>query len=152
MQVIDITPEVVRNVVSPHTPPETSGALAPQKSHANKGKFGSPAKGPIKVAAARIFWSTHPDTDRVIDVWVSSAELTQEELTREYFSPRWSSVVGNCDCEWLEELDYTPEAVFGELIEIGFHSSSALSNALRQFAKIDVCVWALPMLSRLGGL
>ncbi len=47
---------------------------------------------------------------------------------REYFSPRWTCVVGNCDVDWLRHPEYTPEAVFGEMIEIGFHSSADLIN------------------------
>jgi hypothetical protein len=81
---------------------------------------------------------------------VSTTDQPEELFTREYFSPRWTCVVGNCDAGWLRHPEFTPEAVFGELIEIGFHSPSDLTNALRQFAKIDACRWALPMLARLG--
>jgi hypothetical protein len=86
----------------------------------------------------------------VTDVWVSTTDQPTAEFTREYFSPRWTCVVGNCDAEWLSHPEFTPEAVFGELIEIGFHSSADLINALRQFAKINTCKWALPMLGCLG--
>ena len=149
MQVIEITPEVLRNVLSPYTPLETSGAAAPPEVSGKEGKSGSRPGGPIRAKSARIFWSAHPDTNRVADVWVSTTDLPKEEFTREYVSPRWTCVVGNCDHEWLDHADYTPEAVFGEMIEIGFHSSADLINALRQFDKIDTCRWALPMLGRL---
>ena len=88
-------------------------------------------------------------TNRVTDVWVSTTDQPEEDYTREYFSPRWTCVVGNCDVDWLRHPEYTPEAVFGEMIEIGFHSSADPINALRQFAKIDSCDWAERMLARL---
>ena len=78
---------------------------------------------------------------------MSTTDQPKAEFTREYFSRRWTCVVA----AWLRDPDYTPEAVFGELIGIGFHASADLINALRQFAKINSCHWALPMLGRLGG-
>jgi hypothetical protein len=132
-------------------PPETSGAFAPRKSQTRTGRVRRPAGDRIRARSARIFWSAHPQTNRVTDVWVSTTDQPGEESAREYFSPRWTCVVGNCDVDWLRHPEFTPEAVFGELIGIGFHSSADLINALRQFAKIDSCHWALPMLGRLGG-
>jgi hypothetical protein len=82
---------------------------------------------------------------------VSTTHQPVELFTREYFSPRWGFVVGNGDVAWLRHPAFTPKAVFGQLIKLGFHSSAELINALRQFAKIDSCDWALAMLGRLGG-
>jgi hypothetical protein len=110
------------------------------------------AEGLIRVASARIFWAHHPEKNRVRDVWVSTTDQADEDYTAEYFSPRWCSVVGNCDVDWLKVPEYTPEAVFGELVEMGFHAKAELVNALRQFGKIDACrPWAAAMLGRLGG-
>ena len=149
MQVIENTQDGLRNPVSPNTPIETSGAGARRKSHARRGKIGRQTEGRIRARSARIFWSDHRQTNRVTDVWVSTTDQPEKDFTREYFSPRWTCVVGNCDVDWLRHPEYTPEAVFGEMIEIGFHSSADLINALRQFAKIDSCDWAERMLARL---
>jgi hypothetical protein len=150
LQVIENTQGGLRNLLSPHTPLETSGAVAPRKSQSRKGRVRRRAGHRIKASAAKIFWSLHPQTNRVTDVWVSSTDQPTAEFTREYFSPRWGFVVGNCDVAWLRHPAFTPEAVFGQLIKLGFHSSAELINALRQFAKINTCKWALPMLVRLG--
>lgn len=133
----------------PITPSETSGAAAPRKSQSLTGRVRRLAGHRIKARSARIFWSLHPQTNRVTDVWVSTTDQPVEFFTREYFSQRWTCVVGNCDADWLRHPEFTPEAVFGELITIGFHSSADPINALRQFAKIDTCKWATPMLGRL---
>lgn len=85
------------------------------------------------------------------DVWVSTTDQAEEAYTAEYFSLRWCFVVGNCDVEWLRDPLYTPEAVFGPMAAIGFASPAEAINAIRQFAKIDACGWALAMLARLEG-
>jgi len=131
-------------------PPETSGAVAPRKSQSRKGRVRRRAGHRIKASSARISWSLHPQTNRVIDVWVSTTDQPVELFTREYYSPRWGFVVGNCDVDWLHHPEFMPEAVFGQLIKIGFHSSAELVNALRQFDKVDTCKWAAAMLGRLG--
>ena len=105
--------------------------------------------GTIRAASARIFWSGHPESNRVTDVWVSTTDQPYEAYTQEYFSLRWHCVVGNCDADWLCDPDYTPEAVFGEMAQTGFHCSADLINALRPFAKIDSCDWPPRMLGRL---
>ncbi len=151
MQVIDFTAEVVRNVVSPYTPDELPRRLnAPRKSSVRKGKGQRGGKGGTRASSACIFWSLHRETRRVTDVWVSTTDQPREYYTEEYFSQRWDCVVGNCDRGWLSYPEYTPEAVFGAFIETGFHTPADLVNALHQFAKIDTCGWALPMLGRLG--
>lgn len=152
MQVFDIPAEVVRNVVSPYTPDELPRrSTAPRKSSTRKGKGPHGSGDGIRASSARIFWSSHRETQRVTDVWVSTTDQPKEIYTEEYYSQRWNCVVGNCDVAWLRHPEYTPEAVFGTFIAAGFHSPADLVNALYQFAKIDICGWALPMLGRLEG-
>ena len=118
-------------------------------SRARDRTSGGKPDGMINERSARIFWSDHPVSGRVADVWVSTTDQSLEAFTEEYFSARWNNVVGNCDVAWLEDPAYTPEAVFGEMIETGFHDRTNLVGALRQFAKIDSCDWAQRMLGRL---
>lgn len=109
--------------------------------------------GLIPVETARIFWSHGPAPHRhACDVYVSTSALPQTLVDDEYFSQRWWCVVGDCDVGWLVDPQYTPEAVFGELLESGFASRAEMLNALRQFAWIDTCSWARLMLARLGGM
>jgi hypothetical protein len=103
------------------------------------------------VRSARIFWSADAASRRVCDVWVSTTDQPEEAYTAEYFSLRWTFVVGNCDVEWLQDPLYTPEAVFGQMVAIGFASSAEAIHAIRQFAKIDACAWARSMLPRIAG-
>ena len=104
----------------------------------------------IRATTARIFWSFNPETQRIRDVYVSSTEVPREQYTRDYYSPRWTCVVGNCDADWLTHPEYTPEAVFGEMIMIGFETREELINALGQLSTIDTCVWARLMSARIA--
>ena len=135
----------------PIPPCGTSGASARRKSRSRTGRVRQRAEGRIPVGSARIFWTSHPQTGRVTDVRVSSSDQAAGQVAREYLSPHWSCAVGDCDAGWLAHPAFTPEAVFGEMIETGFHTPADLAEALRQFARIDTCSWALPMLVRLEG-
>lgn len=103
------------------------------------------------MGSARIFWSADPANQKICDVWVSTTNQAREAYTAEYFSLRWTFVVGNCNVDWLHNPLCTPEAAFGQMAAIGFASSAEAINAIRQFAKIDACSWARTMLPRLEG-
>jgi hypothetical protein len=157
MQVLENMAAVCGSGSPPLTPYETSAPLSRRRGVSRKSSRRRRSAGAvdrsdnIRVRSARIFWSDDPASRRVCDVWVSTTDQPEEAFTAEYFSSRWTFVVGNCDVEWLRDPLYTPEAVFGQMVATGFASPAEAINAIGQFAKIDACGWARAMLPRIEG-
>ena len=160
MQVLENMAAVCGSESPPITPYRTSVPLRGRHGSSRKSCYrrrdrgsgaGDRSVGFIRVGSARIFWSADPASRKVRDVWVSTTDQPYEAYSAEYFSLRWTFVVGNCNVDWLRNPLCTPEAVFGQMAAIGFASPAEAINAIRQFAKIDACGWARAMLPRLEG-
>lgn len=61
------------------------------------------------------------------------------------YNRKWMADLGNSVAGWMEPDGWTPEHVFGFMLDRGFVDQGELSNALTEFANIEGCEWASSM-------
>lgn len=107
-------------------------------------------KGRYPAKHVDIFWN-RDGSGRVRDVevvFIPREALRDNELQAQYsqFNKRWSSDLGNSTSEWLEKNGYTPEDIFGHLLQQRFSCQEETVSALQEFSHIEECDWARRML------
>ncbi len=90
----------------------------------------------MKAEEVHIWWNM--DQGKVTDVLV---------IDRHIIVPGYQYSDGACWVGWMDHPGFGPEAVFGNLVRLGFKNSSYAEKAIRQFALVDQCRWARNMLA-----
>ncbi len=58
------------------------------------------------------------------------------------YTRRWMADFGNSVAGWMAPEGFTPEYVFGMMLDRGFANQAELDVALNEFAHIEECDWA----------
>lgn len=110
-----------------------------------------PSSGRYPAKHVDIFWNVDSRTHKIKEVevvFIPRDKLSDEIFQAEYsaYNKKWKSDLGNSTLNWLEDGGYTPEDIFGHLLNSGFASASDLELALEEFSNIEECAWARRML------